>query len=104
MDLTDAEMRALAERVFARRDVPGACAGPDLAMIITILKAHGITQGQVPELAGIAQGPQRTGPAQAGAGSLAGLRVTRRQTRPRSLCAASGAGSRAGASRHDGRI
>jgi transcriptional regulator with XRE-family HTH domain len=56
VDLTHAEVRALVERVFARRDALDACAERDLGRIITILKAHGVTQGQISELTGIAQG------------------------------------------------
>jgi len=56
VDLTISEVRALVQRVFARQDVLDACAGRDLGTIITILKAHGVTQGQISELTGISQG------------------------------------------------
>ena len=56
MDLTINEVRALMERVFARQEALDACAARDLGAIITILKAHGMTQGQISELTGISQG------------------------------------------------
>jgi transcriptional regulator with XRE-family HTH domain len=50
------EVRGLVECVCARQDVFAACTRRDLGMIIRILKAHGVTQGQIAELTGIGQG------------------------------------------------
>jgi len=44
------------ERVCARQDVLDACAQRDLGVVITILNAHGVTQGLIAELTGIRQG------------------------------------------------
>lgn len=44
------------EHVFARQDMDEACHRRDLGAIIGILGMHGITQGQIASLTGIAQG------------------------------------------------
>jgi transcriptional regulator with XRE-family HTH domain len=54
--LAISEVRSLVERAFAQQDVLDACARRDLGTIITILNAHGVTQGRIAELTGITQG------------------------------------------------
>jgi transcriptional regulator with XRE-family HTH domain len=56
MALPITEVRGIVERVCARQDVLDACAHRDLGTIITALGAHGVTQGQIADLTGIAQG------------------------------------------------
>jgi len=50
------EVRGIVERSCARQDVLDACAKRDLGTVITVLNAHGLTQGQIAELTGILQG------------------------------------------------
>src|ERR1700761_3751172 len=50
------EVRGVVELVFAQRDVLEACARRDLGAIVVVLGTHGVTQGQISELTGIAQG------------------------------------------------
>jgi transcriptional regulator with XRE-family HTH domain len=54
--LAISEVREIVERVFVLPDMLDACAGRDLGTIITILSAHGVTQGQIADLTGISQG------------------------------------------------
>ncbi len=54
--LAMSEVRGIVERVCARQDVLDACAKRDLGAVITVLNAHGLTQGQIAELTGILQG------------------------------------------------
>jgi len=54
--LAVSEVRGIVERVFAQQDVLDACARRDLGAVITILGAHGVTQGQIAELTSISQG------------------------------------------------
>ena len=56
MALPITEVRGIVERVCARHDVLDACANRDLGTIITVLGAHGVTQGQIADLTGIGQG------------------------------------------------
>ena len=56
MVLAISEVRGIVERACARQDVLDACARRDLGAVITLLKAHGITQGMIAELTGIPQG------------------------------------------------
>ena len=49
-------IREVVERVCTRQDVLDACKRRDLGAVITILCAHGITQGQLSVLTGIPQG------------------------------------------------
>jgi hypothetical protein len=49
-------IREVVERVCTRRDVIEACKRRDLGAVITVLCAHGITQGQISGLTGIPQG------------------------------------------------
>src|ERR1700722_14467963 len=49
-------IREVVERVCARQDVLDACKRRDLGTVITVLCAHGITQGQIAGLTGITQG------------------------------------------------
>ena len=49
-------IREIVERVCARQDVLEACQRRDLGAVITVLCAHGITQGQIAGLTGINQG------------------------------------------------
>jgi hypothetical protein len=49
-------IREVVERVCTRKDVLDACTRRDLGAVITILCAHGITQGQLSVLTGIPQG------------------------------------------------
>jgi transcriptional regulator with XRE-family HTH domain len=49
-------IREVVERVCARQDVLDACKRHDLGAVITVLCAHGITQGQIAGLTGITQG------------------------------------------------
>lgn len=50
------EVHRVVERVCARQDVLDACAHRDLGAVITVLNAHGVTQGMIAELTGIRQG------------------------------------------------
>jgi transcriptional regulator with XRE-family HTH domain len=54
--LAMSEVRGIVERVCARQDVLAACAEHDLGAVITVLNAHGLTQGQIAGLTGIPQG------------------------------------------------
>jgi transcriptional regulator with XRE-family HTH domain len=49
-------IREVVERVCTRQDVLDACKRRDLGAVITVLCAHGITQGQIAGLTGIPQG------------------------------------------------
>ena len=49
-------IRKVVERVCTRKDVLDACMRRDLGAVITVLCAHGITQGQLSVLTGIPQG------------------------------------------------
>jgi tetratricopeptide (TPR) repeat protein len=49
-------IREVVERVCTRPDVLDACKRRDLGAVITVLCAHGITQGQLAGLTGISQG------------------------------------------------
>lgn len=49
-------IREIVERVCTRKDVLDACKRRDLGAVITVLSAHGITQGQLSVLTGIPQG------------------------------------------------
>src|SRR6516225_7081036 len=49
-------IREVAARVCTRQDVLDACKRRDLGAVITVLCAHGITQGQLSVLTGIPQG------------------------------------------------
>jgi len=49
-------IREIVERFFARQDVLDACRRRDLGAVITVLCAHGVTQGQIAALTGIPQG------------------------------------------------
>jgi hypothetical protein len=46
----------IVERVCSRQDVLDACTNRDLGTVITVLGAHGVTQGQIADLTGIRQG------------------------------------------------
>src|SRR5438876_7084872 len=54
--LAISEVRGIIERVCARQDVLDAFARRDLGAVITVLGAHGMTQGQIAGLTGISQG------------------------------------------------
>ena len=56
MALAISEVRGIVERACARQDVLDACARRDLGTVITVLNAHGLTQGKIAELTGIPQG------------------------------------------------
>ena len=56
MTIDQQHIREIIERVCARQDMDEACRRRDIGAIIRILGAHGITQGQVASLTGIAQG------------------------------------------------
>jgi hypothetical protein len=49
-------IREVVDRVCTRKDVLDACKRRDLGAVITVLCAHGITQGQLAALTGIPQG------------------------------------------------
>jgi Helix-turn-helix domain len=49
-------IREVVGRVCTRQDVLDACKRRDLGTVITVLCAHGITQGQIAGLTGITQG------------------------------------------------
>jgi hypothetical protein len=49
-------IREAVQRVCTRTDVLDACKRRDLGAVITVLSAHGITQGQLSVLTGIPQG------------------------------------------------
>ena len=50
------DVREAVERVCARPDVLDACRHRDLGIVIEVLGAHGVTQGQIAGLTGISQG------------------------------------------------
>ena len=50
------DVRGIVERVCARADVLDACRHRDLGIVIEVLGAHGVTQGQLAGLTGISQG------------------------------------------------
>ena len=50
------DVREIVERVCARPDVLEACGHRDLGVVIEVLGAHGVTQGQIAGLTGISQG------------------------------------------------
>jgi transcriptional regulator with XRE-family HTH domain len=54
--LAISEVRKIVERVCARPDVLDACARRDLGLVIRVLHAHGLTQGQIAGLTGLTQG------------------------------------------------
>jgi transcriptional regulator with XRE-family HTH domain len=56
MALAVSDMREVVERVCARPDVLEACGHRDLGVVIEVLGAHGLTQGQIAALTGISQG------------------------------------------------
>jgi hypothetical protein len=56
MVLRVSDVREVVERVCARPDVLEACGNRDLGVVIEVLGAHGITQGQIAGLTGISQG------------------------------------------------
>ena len=49
-------IREVVERVCTRQDMLDACRRRDLGAVITVLCAHGVTQGQLSSLTGISQG------------------------------------------------
>jgi transcriptional regulator with XRE-family HTH domain len=56
MALAVSDIREVVERVCARPDVLEACGHRDLGVVIDVLGAHGVTQGQIAALTGISQG------------------------------------------------
>jgi transcriptional regulator with XRE-family HTH domain len=50
------DVREIVERVCARPEVLEACGNRDLGIVIEVLGAHGVTQGQIAALTGISQG------------------------------------------------
>jgi hypothetical protein len=50
------DVREIVSRVCARDDVLAACRRRDLGTVVAVLNAHGVTQGKLAELTGIAQG------------------------------------------------
>lgn len=50
------DVRETVMRVCSRQDVPDACRRHDLGTVIKVLNAHGVTQGRIAGLTGIAQG------------------------------------------------
>jgi transcriptional regulator with XRE-family HTH domain len=56
MALGVSDVRETVERVCARPDVLDACGNRDLGVVIEVLGAHGVTQGQIAGLTGISQG------------------------------------------------
>ena len=56
MALDVSDVREIVERVCARPDVLEACGNRDLGVVIEVLGAHGVTQGQIAGLTGISQG------------------------------------------------
>jgi transcriptional regulator with XRE-family HTH domain len=50
------DVREIVERVCSRPDVLEACGHRDLGVVIEVLGAHGLTQGQIAGLTGISQG------------------------------------------------
>jgi transcriptional regulator with XRE-family HTH domain len=50
------DVREIVERVCARPDVLEACGHRDLGIVIEVLGARGVTQGQIAGLTGISQG------------------------------------------------
>jgi transcriptional regulator with XRE-family HTH domain len=56
MALAVSDVREVVERVCAHPDVLEACGRRDLGVVIEVLGAHGVTQGQIAGLTGISQG------------------------------------------------
>jgi transcriptional regulator with XRE-family HTH domain len=56
MALSVSDVRAIVVDVCARPDVLDACRRRDLGTVIAVLGSHGVTQGQISELTGKAQG------------------------------------------------
>jgi transcriptional regulator with XRE-family HTH domain len=56
MALAVSDVREVVERVCARPDVLEACGHRDLGVVIEVLGAHGVTQGQIAGLTGVSQG------------------------------------------------
>jgi hypothetical protein len=56
MALHAPDVREVVERVFARQDVLDACNNRDLGVVVEVLGAHGVTQGQIAGLTGLTQG------------------------------------------------
>jgi transcriptional regulator with XRE-family HTH domain len=56
MAIGASDVREIVERVCARPDVLEACGRRDLGVVIEVLGAHGVTQGQLAGLTGISQG------------------------------------------------
>jgi transcriptional regulator with XRE-family HTH domain len=56
MALAVSDVREVVERVCARPDVLEVCGNRDLGVVIEVLGAHGVTQGQIAGLTGISQG------------------------------------------------
>jgi len=54
--LAISEVRKIVQRACAQRDILDACARRDLGTVITLLRPHGVTQGQISALTGIPQG------------------------------------------------
>jgi transcriptional regulator with XRE-family HTH domain len=54
--LAISDVRGTVQQACARQDVLDACARRDLGTVITLLRAHGVTQGQISALTGISQG------------------------------------------------
>jgi hypothetical protein len=55
MAVDEAIVRERLSKVFARQDFFQACTRRDVGAIVRLLRAHGITQGQVASLTGLAQ-------------------------------------------------
>ena len=53
--LAISEVRGIVQRACAGQDILDACARRDLGTVITLLRPHGVTQGQVSALTGIPQ-------------------------------------------------
>ena len=56
MALNVSDVRAIVTKVCARPDVLDACRRGDLGTVIAVLGTHGVTQGLISSLTGIAQG------------------------------------------------
>jgi hypothetical protein len=54
--LAISEVRRIVQRACAQQDILDACARRDLGTVITLLRPHGVTQGQISALTGIPQG------------------------------------------------
>jgi len=75
--LAISEVRKIVQRACAQQDILDACARRDLGTVITLLRPHGVTQGQISALTGIPRAAERMDDAQAGTARNVDVREVR---------------------------